>query len=91
MIKFLKDSYNGLFVVLLKPYMPRGKTLAVLVGGVGPGLGQLVARDTFWAATNVASLISAGCAMPLEITTSLRWLGPRVGGPPACRPPRLDS
>src|SRR3982750_2316469 len=37
-MKFLKDSYNGLFVVLLKPYMPKGKTLAVLVGGVLIGL-----------------------------------------------------
>ncbi|MEO8394613.1 MAG: hypothetical protein ABI700_16580 [Chloroflexota bacterium] len=40
-MKFLKDSYNGLFLVLLKPYMPKGKTLAVLVGGVLIGL--------FWA------------------------------------------
>ena len=37
-MKFLKDSYNGLFLVLLKPYMPKGKTLAVLVGGVLIGL-----------------------------------------------------
>ncbi len=37
-MKFLKDSYNGLFVVLLKPYMPKAKTLAVLIGGVLIGL-----------------------------------------------------
>lgn len=37
-MKFLKDSYNGLFVVLLKPYMPKAKTLAVLIGGVILGL-----------------------------------------------------
>ncbi len=38
MIKFLKDSYNGLFVVLLKPYMPKGRTLAALAAGVMLGL-----------------------------------------------------
>src|SRR5664279_3986403 len=38
MIKFLKDSYNGIFLVLLKPYMPKGKTLAVLAGGILLGL-----------------------------------------------------
>ncbi len=38
MMKFLKDSYNGIFVVLLKPYLPKGRTLAVLVGGVLIGL-----------------------------------------------------
>ncbi len=37
-MKFLKDSYNGIFVVLLKPYMPKGKTLAVLIGGILLGL-----------------------------------------------------
>ncbi len=40
-MKFLKDTYNGIFVVLLKPYLPSGKTLAVLVGGLLIGL--------FWA------------------------------------------
>lgn len=40
-MKFLKDSYNGIFVVLLKPYMPKGRTLAALVVGVLLGL--------FWA------------------------------------------
>jgi hypothetical protein len=37
-MKFLKDSYNGIFVVLLKPYMPKWKTLAILIGGVLLGL-----------------------------------------------------
>ncbi|HVU10733.1 MAG TPA: hypothetical protein VHD90_05620 [Phototrophicaceae bacterium] len=37
-MKFLKDSYNGIFVVLLKPYMPKAKTLALLVAGVLIGL-----------------------------------------------------
>ncbi|MEP7292702.1 MAG: hypothetical protein ABI835_13050, partial [Chloroflexota bacterium] len=37
-MKFLKDSYNGLFVILLKPYMPKAKTLAILIGGVILGL-----------------------------------------------------
>ena len=37
-MKFLRDSYNGLFVVLLKPYMPKATTLAVLVVGVLLGL-----------------------------------------------------
>lgn len=41
MTKFLQDSYNGLYKVLLKPYMPSGKTLALLVVGVLIGL--------FWA------------------------------------------
>lgn len=40
-MKFLKDSYNGLFLVLLKPYMPKRKTLLVLIGGILLGL--------FWA------------------------------------------
>ena len=38
MMKFLRDSYNGLYVVLLKPYMPRPITLLVLVIGVIVGL-----------------------------------------------------
>ena len=38
MMKFLRDSYNGLYVVLLKPYMPRSQTLLVLVLGVLVGL-----------------------------------------------------
>lgn len=38
MMKFLKDSYNGLYVVLLKPYMPRRKTIALLIIGVLIGL-----------------------------------------------------
>ncbi len=38
MVKFLKDSYNGIYVVLLKPYMPRSKTLLVLILGVLLGL-----------------------------------------------------
>ena len=40
-MKFLKDTYNGIFVVLLKPYLPSLKTLAILVGGLLIGL--------FWA------------------------------------------
>lgn len=40
-MKFLKDSYNGIYVVLLKPYMPKARTLAILIGGVLLGL--------FWA------------------------------------------
>jgi hypothetical protein len=38
MMKFLRDSYNGLYVVLLKPYMPKSQTLLVLVLGVLVGL-----------------------------------------------------
>lgn len=38
MVKFLKDSYNGIYVVLLKPYMPRSKTILVLILGVLLGL-----------------------------------------------------
>jgi hypothetical protein len=38
MMKFLKDSYNGIYVVLLKPYMPRSKTLLVLILGILLGL-----------------------------------------------------
>lgn len=38
MMKFLRDSYNGIYVVLLKPYMPSAKTLLVLVLGVLLGL-----------------------------------------------------
>ena len=40
-MKFLKDSYNGIYVVLLKPYMPKARTLAILIGGLLIGL--------FWA------------------------------------------
>lgn len=38
MMKFLRDSYNGLYVVLLKPYMPKPSTLLALVVGVLVGL-----------------------------------------------------
>lgn len=38
MRKFLEDSYNGLYVVLLKPYMPSRKTILMLVLGVLLGL-----------------------------------------------------
>jgi hypothetical protein len=37
-MQFLRDSYNGIYVVLLKPYMPRTKTVAMLVVGVLIGL-----------------------------------------------------
>jgi hypothetical protein len=37
-MQFLRDSYNGIYVVLLKPYMPRVKTVAMLVVGVLIGL-----------------------------------------------------
>jgi hypothetical protein len=45
MIKFLQDSYNGIYKVLLKPYMPTAKTLLVLVGGFL--LGLIVAYGVF--------------------------------------------
>lgn len=38
MIKWLQDTYNGLYKVLLKPYMPRWSTLFALVIGVIIGL-----------------------------------------------------
>jgi hypothetical protein len=38
MMKFLRDSYNGIYVVLLKPYMPRPTTVLVLILGVLVGL-----------------------------------------------------
>ncbi|MGQ9909026.1 MAG: hypothetical protein ACUVS2_09355 [Candidatus Flexifilum sp.] len=38
MIKWLQDSYNGIYKVLLKPYMPRWSTLLALVIGVIIGL-----------------------------------------------------
>ncbi|MCC6804015.1 MAG: hypothetical protein IT319_14125 [Anaerolineae bacterium] len=38
MMKFLKDSYNGIYVVLLKPYMPTRKAVLVLILGVLLGL-----------------------------------------------------
>lgn len=38
MMKFLKDSYNGIYVVLLKPYMPSRKSVLVLILGVLLGL-----------------------------------------------------
>jgi hypothetical protein len=38
MIKWLKDSYNGIYVILLKPYMPSVKALALLIGGFLLGL-----------------------------------------------------
>lgn len=41
MTKFIQDSYNGLYKVLLKPYIPRGTVIAALVAGVVIGL--------FWA------------------------------------------
>lgn len=41
MTKFIQDSYNGLYKVLLKPYIPRGATIVALIAGVVIGL--------FWA------------------------------------------
>lgn len=41
MTKFIQDSYNGLYKVLLKPYVPRGATIVALIAGVIIGL--------FWA------------------------------------------
>jgi hypothetical protein len=41
MAKFVQDSYNGLYKVLLKPYIPRGATIAALIAGMIIGL--------FWA------------------------------------------
>lgn len=37
-MQFLRDSYNGIYVVLLKPYMPRTKTVVMLVVGLVIGL-----------------------------------------------------
>lgn len=37
-MKFLQDSYNGLYKVLLKPYMPRWVTVLTLILGVIVGL-----------------------------------------------------
>lgn len=37
-MKFLQDSYNGLYKVLLKPYMPRWVTVITLILGVIVGL-----------------------------------------------------
>lgn len=33
MIKWLKDTYNGLFVIVLKPFMPHKRTVIALVAG----------------------------------------------------------
>ncbi len=41
MTKFVQDSYNGLYKVLLKPYVPKATTLVALLAGVVIGL--------FWA------------------------------------------
>lgn len=41
MKKFILDSYNGLYKVLLRPYIPRGTVIGALVAGVIVGL--------FWA------------------------------------------
>ena len=38
MKKFILDSYNGLYKVLLRPYIPRGTVIAALVAGVIVGL-----------------------------------------------------
>ncbi len=38
MIKWLQDSYNGLYLILLKPYMPSVRVLAVLLTGFLLGL-----------------------------------------------------
>lgn len=49
-MNFLRDSYNGLYVVLLKPYMPKPKTLLVLVMGVIIGLlwGYVIAPTIYY-------------------------------------------
>lgn len=41
MKKFILDSYNGLYKVLLRPYIPRGTVIGALIAGVIVGL--------FWA------------------------------------------
>jgi hypothetical protein len=38
MTKFIEDSYNGIYKVVLRPFMPAGKTVALLVVGVIIGL-----------------------------------------------------
>lgn len=38
MIKWLQDSYNGVYKILLKPHMPSLKSVALLVGGLLLGL-----------------------------------------------------
>jgi hypothetical protein len=50
MTKFIEDSYNGIYKVLLKPFMPSGKTLLLLVVGVVIGLfwGYILAPTIYY-------------------------------------------
>src|SRR5689334_20517754 len=38
MMKWLRDTYNGVYVILLKPYMPKPKTIIMLLVGFLIGL-----------------------------------------------------
>lgn len=52
MMKWLRDTYNGVYVVLLKPYMPAGKSLILLLLGflIGLIVAYGVAPTTYYAA-----------------------------------------
>jgi hypothetical protein len=52
MMKWLRDTYNGVYVVLLKPYMPTAKSLILLLLGflIGLIVAYGVAPTTYYAA-----------------------------------------
>ena len=56
--------------------------IAVLIGGIGPGLGQLLARATFWAATWSSLIIAASSAA----LTLILALGITMGRSTTTRP-----
>jgi hypothetical protein len=52
MMKWLRDTYNGVYVVLLKPYMPKARSLILLLLGflIGLIVAYGVAPTTYYAA-----------------------------------------
>lgn len=66
MIKFLQDSYNGIYKIVLKPYMPSGKLLLTLVVGVLIGL--------LWAYAVAPTTYIDGDPLTLEQSWQNEWV-----------------
>lgn len=94
MIKWLEDTYNGLYKVLLKPYMPRWSTLFALIIGViiglivGYGLAPTVFFDSepatlqqSWQDEWVKLLADRLAASPIDVTQLTTDLLARVDDP----------
>lgn len=66
MTKFLQDSYNGIYKIVLEPYMPRLKTILLLVAGVVIGL--------FWAYVLAPTIFFDGDPSSLQQSWQDEWV-----------------